>query len=140
MIKDKPMASALSAVLNPINNYLLLSANGEAKQLAGGDAFWGLPETEIDSYGRDWLVAEFEFTTDWPNWEMHPEADELVYVLTGEATILLEQAHGVEPIHVRAPGLVRVPRGVWHTAKVHSPARFLHMTMGAGTELRPVSA
>jgi mannose-6-phosphate isomerase-like protein (cupin superfamily) len=122
----------------PTEDYLILSANGDVKAVPGGAAFWALPEAQIDAYGRDWLVAEFEFDTDWPNWEMHPDADELVYVLTGEATILLEQTSGVERIHVQAPGLVRVPRGIWHTAKIHSAARFLHMTMGAGTQLRAV--
>jgi hypothetical protein len=35
-------------------------------------------------------------------------------------------------------GAVVVPRGVWHTARVHAPSRMLHVTLGAGTETRAV--
>ncbi len=127
----------ISPVMSPINDYVVLSQDGNASRIEGGDPFWRLPETELDAVGRQWLLAEFIFDTDWPNWEMHPEADELVYVLSGEANILLERECGVELVHVVAPGLVRVPRGIWHTAKIIQPSRFLHMTMGAGTVVRP---
>ena len=35
-------------------------------------------------------------------------------------------------------GAVVVPRGVWHTARIRAPSRMLHITLGAGTETRPV--
>ena len=37
-------------------------------------------------------------------------------------------------------GAVVVPKGVWHTAKVLAPSRMLFVTMGAGTQHRPVGA
>jgi len=125
------------AVLNPQDDYVLLSTGGGATPMAGGAAFWAQPAAALDALGQGWLVAEFAVDADWPNWEMHPAADELVYLLAGTATLLLDGPGGVQAVPLQAPGLVVVPRGVWHTAQVAGPCRFLHITMGAGTETRP---
>jgi hypothetical protein len=106
-------------MLDPSHTYVYLAADGTATSLPGGDSFWSLPEPQIESYGRGWLVSEFECAGDWPSWEMHPLADEFVYLLSGA---------------------VVVPKGVWHTAKVLAPSRMLHLTMGGGTQHRPASS
>lgn len=130
------MKPATPEILQPTEHYVNLDAQGAAQVLQGGDAFWNQPPAELDRLGTGWLVAEFMFQHDWPTWEMHPEGDELVYVLEGSATLLLEIAGEVQRITVEAPGLVVVPRGVWHTAQIHRPSRFLHVTRGLGTQLR----
>ena len=68
---------------------------------------------------------------------MHPNGDEFVYLLSGSVELLLEGAAGVKSLSMPGTGAVIVPRGVWHTAKVHAPSRMLHVTLGAGTETRP---
>ncbi|RJF96006.1 cupin domain-containing protein [Noviherbaspirillum saxi] len=124
--------------LNPQHSYVHLAADGMATELPGGEQFWSLPETEIERYGSGWLISEYEFTADWPNWEMHPEADEFVYLLSGSIRLLLEKSDGVQELVLKDSGAVVVPRGVWHTAKVHLPSRVLHVTRGAGTRHRAV--
>lgn len=124
--------------LQPHETYLHLAADGTATALAGGERFWSQPAEALERHGLGWLVSEYEVSTDWPNWEMHPAGDELVYVLSGAARLLLEQPDGVEEVVVIGPGLVVVPRGVWHTARVAQPTRFLHVTRGAGTRHRAV--
>ncbi len=123
--------------LNPQETYVHLAADGAAQVVAGGDAFWSLPPERIEAFGQGWLVAEFTFDADWPNWEVHPEADEFVYLLTGEAELWLERAEGVERIAMQAGRAIVVPRGVWHTAKVRAPSRMLHVTRGAGSRHKP---
>ena len=123
--------------LDPRNTYVHLAADGKSTELPGGDAFWSLPDAEIDKFGRGWLVAEFSFDADWPNWEMHPDADEFVYLLSGSADLLLERPDGTQTVALRERGAELVPRGVWHTATVHSPSVMLHVTMGSGTQHRP---
>jgi mannose-6-phosphate isomerase-like protein (cupin superfamily) len=127
----------VSMSLNPQETYVLLDADGAATQLSGGDQFWQLPEADLVRCGDGWLVSEYVFKTDWPSWEMHPYADEFVYLLSGSATLHLEQADGVHTIALQGRGAVIVPRGVWHTAKVATPCRMLHITRGAGTQTRP---
>jgi len=123
--------------LNPQRTYVHLAENGAATQLPGGEEFWSMPEADMERYGNGWLVSEFEFATDWPNWEMHPHADEFVYLLSGSVEVHLEQADGLRKVALNGSGAIVVPRGIWHTAKVAAPSRVLHVTRGAGTQVRP---
>lgn len=123
---------------DPEQRYVHLAEDGGATLLTGGPAFWGLPESDMAAYGQGWLVSEFECHSDWPNWERHPEGDEFVYLLAGAVDLLLELPEGLRTLALQGRAAVLVPRGIWHTARVHAPSRLLHITRGAGTEHRPV--
>jgi oxalate decarboxylase/phosphoglucose isomerase-like protein (cupin superfamily) len=59
-------------------------------------------------------------------------------LLSGSATVLLEDGDAVREIALRAPGdYVLVPRGAWHTARTDEPTAMLFLTPGNGTEHRP---
>ena len=122
--------------LHPEHTYLHLAPDGTATQL-DGEGFWRLPPDELAQYGKGWVISEFAFSQDWPNWEMHPEGDEFVYLLSGALDLLLEQGGEIVTARLEGAGAVVVPRGVWHTAKVRAPSRVLHVTRGAGTQTRP---
>ena len=124
--------------IDPSQTYVLLAADGAAEQVPGGQAFWSRPGQELDALGRQWLVSEFACSADWPNWEMHPQADEFVYLLAGEVVFQLQTEAGTASVHLQDRGALVVPRGVWHTAKVSVPSRMLFVTLGAGTRHRPV--
>ena len=124
-------------VLHPQHTYVHLAEDGAAQALSAED-FWQQPAAESDGNGQGWLISEYAFTEDWPTWEMHPEGDEFVYLLSGAVELLLERDGSIEHIAVEGTGAVVVPRGVWHTAKVRTPSRMLHVTRGAGTQTRPV--
>jgi mannose-6-phosphate isomerase-like protein (cupin superfamily) len=123
--------------LNPQETYVVLGPDGAAAALPGGDHFWQLPESELTQCNGGWLVSEYLFERDWPTWEMHPHADEFVYLLSGAAMLHLEEADGVRVVALSGSGAVIVPRGVWHTAKLTAPSRMLHITRGEGTQTRP---
>ena len=125
---------------NPQQTCVHLGADGLAKELPGGPAFWTLPEDELAVLDSGWLVSEYEFTSDWSTWEMHPNGDEFVYLLSGAIKLLLEESKETRSLSLVGTGAVVVPRGVWHTAKVSAPSRVLHVTLGAGTQTRPASA
>lgn len=118
--------------------YVALATDGMATVLAGGSAFWGLPESDIEAFGKHWLISEFSCEADWPTWEMHPRADEFVYLLSGLADFLIELDDAVQHIHMKAGEAVLVPKGRWHTAKIFAPSRMLFMTRGEGTQHKPV--
>ncbi len=122
--------------MNPQDTYVHLSEDGTARTLAGAD-FWQLSTSAMEKVDQGWLISEFAFTEDWPNWEMHPEGDEFVYLLSGAVELHLERDGAVETIVLEGSGAVLVPRGVWHTAKLRAPSRMLHVTRGAGTCHRP---
>lgn len=126
--------------LDPQATYVHLSASGVARELPGGEAFWSLPEDQLLALGKGWLISEYEFTADWPTWEMHPNGDEFVYLLSGAVELVLDEPEGPRSLCLEGTGAVVVPRGVWHTAKVRVPSRLLHVTLGDGTQTRPASS
>lgn len=125
--------------IDPSQTYVLLTADGSSVQVPGGEAFWTSPESELNQFSQSWLISEFECSTDWSNWEMHPHADEFVYLLAGEAMLQLQVEAGIASVPLRGRGAVMVPKGVWHTAKVSVPSRMLFVTMGSGTQHRPAT-
>jgi quercetin dioxygenase-like cupin family protein len=85
------------------------------------------------------LVSCFEFDSDWATWERHPAGDEIVCLLSGEVTLVLEGKGGEEKVRLTEPGgYVIVPKGAWHMARTTVPTKMLFITPGEGTENRPV--
>ena len=126
-------------------NYLLLEPGGAAVLLPGGMDFWsqlmsgnptdpGIRRLMESEQGR--LLSASSMDADWTNWEMHPAGDEILFMLEGEATFLLEIDASVKEIELVSGRLLVIPRGVWHTAKVSKPARMLAITAGHGTQHR----
>lgn len=120
------------------SHYVLLDASGASATVEGGNAFWSQPPEELERFGRGWLVSEFAFERDWPQWEMHPEADEVVRLMAGTADLLLEWPTGIQEVRMQAGDAYVIRKGIWHTLKVAGPCRMLHITMGAGTQHRPL--
>jgi mannose-6-phosphate isomerase-like protein (cupin superfamily) len=121
----------------PSESYTLLGKSGVTQVVPGGGAFWSQPEQVLEKLGEDWLVSEFSCDSDWANWEMHPNADEFVYLLEGNIEFQLELPTGIQSTRISGAGAVVVPKGVWHTAKVFAESRMLFVTMGKGTQHRP---
>ncbi|MDH0093238.1 cupin domain-containing protein [Achromobacter mucicolens] len=118
------------------SHYVYLDASGAAATVTGGDAFWSQSPEDLEQYGRGWLVSEYEFAADWPQWEMHPGADEIVRLMAGAAELHLEWPTGIQVVKMLAGDAYVIPKGAWHTVKVVEPCRMLHITMGAGTQHR----
>jgi mannose-6-phosphate isomerase-like protein (cupin superfamily) len=124
-------------LIHPQQTYVHLAEDGKADSVSG-ESFWQLPPSELDTFGKGWLISEFTFMEDWPTWEMHPHGDEFVYLLSGAVDLLLDRGSAVQTIVLNGNGAVVVPQGVWHTAKVRAPSRMLHVTRGEGTRTRAV--
>lgn len=83
------------------------------------------------------LLSASSMGADWTNWEMHPAGDEILLMLEGKATFVLDLADGLREVALSAGRLLVIPKGVWHTAKVGEPGRLLAITAGSGTQHRP---
>lgn len=129
-----------------VKNYLLLEPGGDAVLLPGGEDFWGQlmsgnatdPGIQLlmgSQHGR--LLSALSMGADWTNWEMHPAGDEVLFMLEGKATFLLELSDGLREVALDSGRLLVIPKGVWHSAKVSQPARLLAITAGQGTQHRP---
>jgi mannose-6-phosphate isomerase-like protein (cupin superfamily) len=116
-------------------NYLVLADGPAAKRIEVGPDFWQTIDLRTDLAGR--LVGIFRYGADWDSWEMHPDGDEIVILLSGAIDLVLEEMGGERIVELRDRAAVIVPRGVWHTANAIAPSEALHITRGAGTTHRP---
>ena len=102
------------------------------------DAFWKLqPEVLNRDFGH-LLVSSFSFDKPWATWEMHPAGDELIAIVKGEATMVLELPTGNHHVKLRAGQTLIMPKGIWHTALADTPCVGIFLTAGTGTQSRPV--
>ncbi len=81
------------------------------------------------------LVSRYDFGADWPSWEVHPQGDEVVVLMSGAAEMILDERGGHRSVRLTRPGeFVIVPKGTWHTAKIATPTSMLFITPGEGTD------
>jgi mannose-6-phosphate isomerase-like protein (cupin superfamily) len=118
-------------------HYLVLADGPGAKRIGVEPDFWQTVHLRDDLAGR--LVGIFRYDADWNSWEMHPDGDEIVLLLSGAVDLVLEEAGGERTVELRDRAAVIVPRGIWHTANAIAPSEALHITRGAGTTHRPRS-
>jgi len=94
-------------------------------------------DQDYDGFKGHELIAVHNFSEDWNSWEMHPNGDELVVLISGEITFTFELEQGEQSTVLDQLGsCLIVPRGVWHTAFVERAAQVLFITPGEGTEHR----
>ena len=71
---------------------------------------------------------------------MHPDGDELLYMLSGAVTVTLELAGGDRFVDLGAGDAIVVPKGVWHQITMREPGRLIHITPGPNGDARPLGA
>ncbi len=123
------------------STYLRLRPNASVERLPGGEAFWQqLARGQLGSFHNEFLAIIHHFDTDWPMSEMHPNGDEVVCLLSGSVTFVLELSGGTEIVQLNSCGeFVVVPQGTWHTAKTKVSTRMLFITAGEGTQHRALA-
>jgi mannose-6-phosphate isomerase-like protein (cupin superfamily) len=72
------------------------------------------------------------------NGEMHPDGDEIIYVISGKISVKLEFEDTIVMEVDTDAGLV-IPKGVWHKIEVIEPASLVILTPGPRFEFRPLA-
>lgn len=123
---------------NLASTFLRIRDDQSVEALPVDDRFWPrLVSGELGDFHREHLVAMHHFEGDWGTWECHPRGDEIVCLLSGSVTLVLREAGGErETTLSRCGDFACVPRGCWHTARVHAPSSMLFITPGEDTENR----
>ena len=70
--------------------------------------------------------------------EMHPDADELLFLVSGRVRVVLELEDGHRETELAGGQALVVPRGVWHRIRIEEPGRLVHVTPGPGGQHRPL--
>jgi mannose-6-phosphate isomerase-like protein (cupin superfamily) len=122
------------------STYLRLRPDCSIEKLPVDASFWPrLISGELGAFQNEYLVTSYSCSNDWPTWEMHPNGDEIVALISGRATLVLEAVDGTHStVELAQPGgFAFVPRGTWHTARVSQESVMLFITPGEGTLNRP---
>lgn len=130
----------MSTVTQIFSTYLHVLDGGRLGLVPAPRTFWGdLAEGKFPELDQGRLLSAISFDEACSSWERHPGGDELVMLLSGRATVVLEESGVEREVALEAPGdYVMVPRNTWHTARTSVPTSMLFLTPGAGTEHRPV--
>jgi mannose-6-phosphate isomerase-like protein (cupin superfamily) len=115
--------------------FVVMSSSFQADTVAVTENLYAeLDQAYGDFAGRS-LISSHTFSNDWPTWEVHPNGDEVVVLVSGAAEMVLAAEGGDETMLLNEAGqFVVVPKGVWHTAKISSPTQMMFITPGEGTE------
>jgi mannose-6-phosphate isomerase-like protein (cupin superfamily) len=68
--------------------------------------------------------------------ERHPDGDELLYLVAGRITVVLEEPTGDRHVGVAPGEAMIVPQGVWHRVLVDEPCHLVYVTPGPHEEHR----
>jgi len=121
---------------------LRLRPDSSVEPIHIGDDFWQrLMSGKLGTFHHEYLVTTFAYDQDWPNWEMHPNGDEIVMLLEGKTTMVLEIGGAEKIVELNeSSSYVVVPRGTWHTSRARGACRMLFITPGEGTQHRAAKA
>lgn len=130
----------MSSARHILDTYLHFRDGGRVDPVPVSEAFWGeLAAGKLPELDQGRLMTGFTFSEPWTMWERHPAGEELVMLLEGVATLVLEEDGQQRTVELSQPGsYVLVPQGVWHTARTGVQTTMLFLTPGTGTEHRPV--
>ena len=122
------------------STYLRLRPDSSIEKLPADASFWPrLMAGQLGDFHGEYLVTSFDYSSDWPSWEMHPNGDEIVCLIAGRIDFILEAPDGQHrTLELSQPGsFAFVPQGTWHTAKTATPTTLLFITAGEDTQHRP---
>lgn len=118
--------------------YVHLADDGVSQAIDVTPSFWpDLMSGKLGALEEGRLMTYGESSGDWDSWEMHPRGDELVLLLSGSATLVLELDGEAKELVLKEAGTFAViPRGTWHTIRSAKRCAMLFITPGRGTEHR----
>ena len=117
------------------NDFVVLSPDKNASVENFDEGMYARLDENYNNFRGHELVSCHEFEQDWGSWEIHPHGDEIVVLLSGRASFVLQLENGEKTVELDEAGkYVIVPRNVWHTAKTKEKTSMLFITPGEDTQ------
>ncbi|NMH59538.1 cupin domain-containing protein [Alteromonas ponticola] len=128
-----------TSVLSLLKNFIVITPDQQARIEVADDRVYERLATDYDGFVGHKLISTFEFDKDWSNWEKHPHGDEIVVLLSGSVTLIIERDSCQQTVQLDYAGTFAVvPRDSWHTATTNTLSKLLFITPGENTQHRPV--
>lgn len=116
-------------------DFVVLSPDKSATIEAADATLYQRLDRDYQDFKGHELISCHEFNEDWSSWEIHPNGDEVVILLSGDVTFVLQTEGGRESVQLKEQGsYVVVPKNVWHTALTQVETKLLFITPGEGTD------
>jgi mannose-6-phosphate isomerase-like protein (cupin superfamily) len=113
--------------------FVHLGDGGRAEPVHVGPSFWRKQRDGLVIGARD-FAAPGDLHSSMQ--EMHPEADEVLLLVSGALDLVLEEGDAHRTIALRAGQATVVPRGVWHHLELREPGRLVFINSRAGMQSR----
>jgi mannose-6-phosphate isomerase-like protein (cupin superfamily) len=130
-----------SVPLDISSTFLRLRGDASVEPLSVDNTLWQrVMSGQLGDFHNEFLVAGGSCDADWARWEMHPNGDEIVCVLSGSVAFVIQHPDGNQTIELGKSGeYVLIPKGTWHIAKARGQCHMLFITPGEGTQHRPAT-
>ena len=122
-----------------VRTFVHLTHSGDAEPVELTPSFWRDSCSER-LYDRLVGVFPFESAEDLhaSSQEVHPEADELLFVMSGAIDVVLEDGEAEQTVPLEAGQAAIVPRGLWHRLVMRQPGKLLFVNSRSGMQSRPI--
>jgi mannose-6-phosphate isomerase-like protein (cupin superfamily) len=136
MLITQPEERCMALTVDLSTTFIHLRDGGGAEPVEATPSFWGGSAGKL--YDR--LVGAFDFNSSEDLHssiqEMHPEADEVLFLVSGAVDVVLQKADAERTIALEAGQAAIVPRGVWHRLVMRHPGRLLFINSRTGMQSR----
>ncbi len=126
----------MAPTLDLATTFIHLRDGGDVAPVEVTPSFWG----ECAGKRYDRLVGVFDFASSedlHPSMqEMHPEADEVLYLVSGAIDVIVETADAEQTVALEAGQAAIVPRGAWHRLVMRRPGRVLFINSRTSMQSR----
>jgi mannose-6-phosphate isomerase-like protein (cupin superfamily) len=120
--------------------FMHLADGGGAEAVTPTRSFWA----GSDGQRYDRVMGAFDFRSSQDLHaslqEMHPEADEVLLLVSGAIDVVVEEAGGERTIPLEAGQAAIVARGAWHRLVMRRPGRLVFVNNRRGIANRPHAA
>ena len=118
--------------------FVHLSNGGDVEPVTLTPSFWR-DSTARGLYDRLVGALEFRSSEDLHSsiQEVHPESDELIFLVSGAIDVVLEESGAERAVTIEAGQAAIVPRGMWHRLVMRQPGKLLFINSRTGMESRP---
>ena len=125
------MSYETSGAIDLTQSNIGLDRAGKAREMENPPG----PPLRVDGYviGAPTLIREPPHAG-----EMHPDGDEILFLISGSLTVILEDQEPARRVDLTPGKALIVPRGVWHRVLLNEPSQLVHMTPGPGGDHRPL--